>query len=91
MPTDKSKIVGIIESTKPDNGRAVRGSDEVSDTIIPANHEIVIMQSRQTGKCVTGDTIIEIGDEYKIDYSKLTFKSYIKKLVKHIISCFTRK
>lgn len=65
--------------------------DEVSDTIIPANHEIVIMQSRQTGKCVTGDTIIEIGDEYNIDYSKLTFKSYIKNLVKHIISCFTRK
>lgn len=33
VPTDKNKIVGIIESTKSDNGRAVRGSDEVSDTI----------------------------------------------------------
>ncbi len=33
VPTDKSKIVGIIESKLPDNGRAVRGSDDVSDAI----------------------------------------------------------
>ena len=43
VPTDKSKIVGIIESTKPDNGRAVRGSDEVSETI--AQHIIDFFQS----------------------------------------------
>ncbi len=33
VPVDKSKIVGIVESRLPDNGRAVRGSDEVSDAI----------------------------------------------------------
>ena len=33
VPTDKSKIIAIIESTKPDNGRAVRGSDAASDAI----------------------------------------------------------
>ena len=43
VPTDKSKIVGIIESTKPDNGRAVRGSDDVSDTI--AQHIIDFFQA----------------------------------------------
>lgn len=45
VPTDKNKIVGIIESKLPDNGRAVRGSDEVSDTIAQHiidffNHEV---------------------------------------------------
>ena len=53
--------------------------DEVSDTIIPKNHEIIVMQSRQTGKCVTGDTEIEIGESYYPDYNKLTFKDYIKR------------
>lgn len=31
--TNKDKIVGIVESKLPDNGRAVRGSDEMSDAI----------------------------------------------------------
>lgn len=31
--TDKSKIIAIVESKHPDNGRAVRGSDSVSDAI----------------------------------------------------------
>lgn len=50
--------------------------DEVSDSIIPENRRIVVMQSRQTGKCVTGDTLVDILEE--LDYSKLTFKYYIK-------------
>lgn len=58
--------------------------DEVSDTIIPKNHEVIIMQSRQTGKCVTGDTEIEIGDDYYPDFDKLTFKNYIKKIWKKL-------
>lgn len=33
IPTDKNKIIAIVESNIPDNGRAVRGSDEVSDAI----------------------------------------------------------
>lgn len=33
VPTDKSKIVAIIESDKPDNGRSLAGSDEVSEAI----------------------------------------------------------
>jgi acetyl-CoA hydrolase len=33
IPTDKSKIIAIIESNKPDSGRALRGSDETSETI----------------------------------------------------------
>ncbi len=33
VPTDKSKIIGIIESRMPDNGRALRGTDEVSQKI----------------------------------------------------------
>lgn len=33
VPTDKNKIIAILESKLPDNGRAVRGSDEMSDAI----------------------------------------------------------
>ncbi|ADR18126.1 acetyl-CoA hydrolase/transferase C-terminal domain-containing protein [Calditerrivibrio nitroreducens] len=32
-PTDKSKIIAIVESTLPDNGRALRGTDDVSQAI----------------------------------------------------------
>lgn len=62
--------------------------DETSDTIIPANHEIIVMQSRQTGKCVTGDTIINI--DYTPDFSKLTFKSWIKNKLKTFGKVFSR-
>ncbi len=33
IPTDKNKIIAIVESKLPDNGRAVRGSDAASDAI----------------------------------------------------------
>jgi len=33
VPTDKSKIVAIVESNLPDNGRALRGTDEQSQAI----------------------------------------------------------
>jgi len=33
VPTDKSKIVAIVESKLPDNGRALRGTDDVAQAI----------------------------------------------------------
>lgn len=45
--------------------------DEVSDTIIPKNRRIVVMQSRQTGKCVTGNTMVDVVG--KVDDSQLSF------------------
>jgi len=42
VPTDKSKIIAIIESCKPDHGRAVRGSDAASDAI--AKHIVDFLQ-----------------------------------------------
>jgi len=33
VPTDKSKIIAIVESTLPDNGRALRGTDDVAQAI----------------------------------------------------------
>ena len=45
--------------------------DEVSDTIIPKNRRIVVMQSRQTGKCVTGNTMADVVG--KVDDSQLSF------------------
>jgi len=33
VPTDKSKIVAIVESKMPDNGRALRGTDDVAQAI----------------------------------------------------------
>lgn len=59
--------------------------DPVSDTIIPANHEIIMMQSRQTGKCVTMDT--EISFNTPPDLSNLknySLWNYIKKQWKKI-------
>jgi len=43
VPTDKSKIVAIVESTLPDNGRALRGTDDVAQAI--ANNIIEFFQS----------------------------------------------
>lgn len=37
--------------------------DPVSETIIPKNRFIAIMQSRQTGKCVTLDTSIQVSED----------------------------
>lgn len=37
--------------------------DEVSETVIPKNPKIVLMQSRQTGKCVTLDAEVEVRDD----------------------------
>lgn len=54
--------------------------DEVSDTVIPANKEIIMMQSRQTGKCVSMLTDISVADDYPLEnLSDYTFGSYIKK------------
>ncbi|NDY73793.1 acetyl-CoA hydrolase [Desulfobacter hydrogenophilus] len=33
VPTDKSKIIAIVESKNPDNGRALRGTDDVAQAI----------------------------------------------------------
>lgn len=53
--------------------------DEVSDTVIPVNKEIVMMQSRQTGKCVSMLTDIKVSDKTALDLSEYTFRAYIKK------------
>lgn len=79
----QKRLIGIMSAEK---------YDEVSDTIIPKNPRVVVMQSRQTGKCVTGDTLIYVPDNIILDYSQLTFSSYIKRKWKQlkyrIYSCF---
>lgn len=40
--------------------------DPISETIIPKNRRIAIMQSRQTGKCVTLDTKVTVYDDTDI-------------------------
>lgn len=54
--------------------------DEVSDTIIPKNRRLVVMQSRQTGKCVTGRTMVDvIGD---LDLSRMSLWKWFINLFK---------
>lgn len=43
VPTDKSKIVAIVESDMPDNGRALKGTDDVSQAI--ADHIVDFFQA----------------------------------------------
>ena len=43
VPTDKSKIIAIVESNLPDNGRALRGTDDVAQAI--ANHIIEFFEN----------------------------------------------
>ncbi|ADU65518.1 acetyl-CoA hydrolase [Desulfurispirillum indicum] len=43
VPTDKSKIIAIVESKMPDNGRALKGTDEVSQAI--ADHIVDFFQA----------------------------------------------
>lgn len=73
------RLIGLMSAEK---------YDDVSDTIVPANPRIVVMQSRQTGKCVTGDTLINIPDNVLLDYSQLTFTAYIKRKWKQFITSF---
>lgn len=64
--------------------------DPVTETVVPKNRYIAIMQSRQTGKCVTLDTTVGIYDDTDIaaknaqKYSLLNFVGKkLKNLFKH--------
>lgn len=76
----QKKLLGIYTAEK---------YDPVSDSNIPINSQIIVMQSRQTGKCVTGDTLISVDDSVVLDYGKLTFTSYIKRKWKQLINKLT--
>lgn len=59
--------------------------DPKSETIVPKNRYITLMQSRQTGKCVTMDTDITVPDQtYKQiteeNKNRYTFLNFIKKI-----------
>lgn len=53
--------------------------DEVSDTLIPKNRRLIVMQSRQTGKCVTADTLVDVTSG-TLDFSRMTFRYWFKSL-----------
>ena len=59
--------------------------DPVSETVIPKNRRIVIMQSRQTGKCVTMDTKVYVNENIDISqYNIINFFKAIFQSIKHI-------
>ena len=43
--------------------------DPNEEVVVPVNPDIILMQSRQTSKCISGNTVIEIND-YKINNKK---------------------
>lgn len=61
--------------------------DPDEEVVVPVNPDIVLMQSRQTSKCISGNTVIEISDyeinnkKYNIIYfiwNKIRMKLYTK-------------
>ena len=83
---------------KPDTTPFFHGSPDWRDAgvifdytdeeiVVPVNPDIVLMQSRQTSKCISGNTVIEISDyeinnkKYNIIYfiwNKIRMKLYTK-------------
>lgn len=62
--------------------------NEELDIVMPKNRRIVVMQSRQTGKCVTGDTIVDVL-EGELSDDKLSFTQWLKEKWKMFISKLT--
>lgn len=64
--------------------------DEISDTIIPKHQKIILMQSRQSGKCVTGNTLVNLktANANMVENNneqKYNIMSIIKNMIKHYL------
>lgn len=68
--------------------------NEEHDLIIPKNRRIVLMQSRQSGKCVAHNTELDVRfnnqngfAEFKMNLNeKYSLRNYFKKLIKNLFS-----